>query len=117
MADIDLTVQDINRTSGLVATYLDSSSATAISATDDYFVNNNGRAFLHVKNGATDVVVTIHTPNTVDGLAVADRAVTVTANTEAFIGPFQPNVYNGADHQMSFEFDDVSNVSVAVVRV
>ena len=23
----------------------------------------------------------------------------------------------GADHQMSFEFDDVSNVSVAVLRV
>ena len=116
MADITLTVQQTART-GLVATYTDSSSTVPLTTTDTFFANNNGRTFLHVQNGATDVVVTVHTPNTVDGLAVADRAVTVTADTEAFIGPFQPDVYNGADHQMSFEFDDVSNVSVAVVRV
>ena len=116
MADITLTVQQTART-GLVATYTDSSSTVPLTTTDTFFANNNGRTFLHVQNGATDVVVTIHTPNTVDGLAVADRTVTVTADTEAFIGPFQPDVYNGADHQMSFEFDDVSNVSVAVVRV
>ena len=116
MADITLDVQQIART-GLVATYTDSSSTPPLTTTDTFFANNNGRTFLHIKNGATDVVVTLHTPTTVDGLAVADRTVTVTANTEAFIGPFQPNVYNGADHQMSFEFDDVTNVSVAVVRV
>ena len=116
MADITLDVQQIART-GLVATYMDSSSTPPLTTTDTFFANNNGRTFLHVQNGATDVDVTIHTPNTVDGLAVADRTVTVTANTEAFIGPFQPDVYNGADHQMSFEFDDVSNVSVAVLRV
>ena len=116
MADITLTVQQTART-GLVATYTDSSSTVPLTTTDTFFANNNGRTFLHVQNGATDVVVTVHTPNTVDGLAVADRAVTVTADTEAFIGPFQPDVYNGADHQMSFEFDDVTNVSVAVLRV
>ena len=116
MADITLDVQEIVRT-GLVATYTDSGSTVPLTTTDTFFANNNGRTFLHVKNGATDVVVTIHTPITRDGLAVEDRTVTVTADTEAFLGPFQPDIYNGADHQMSFEFDDVSNVSVAVVRV
>lgn len=65
-------------TSGTTITY------TAVSAADRYLCNDDG--FLHVKNasGAT-LTVTMVTPNTVDGLAIADRVITLLTATERMI--------------------------------
>ena len=198
MAYITLAVQEINRTSGLLAQYKDSASVEPLTTTDRFLVSNDGRVFLHVKNGVangalagitvtaggsgytsaptvsitggggsgatatavrasgavtsvtltnpgsgytsaptvafsggggtgatatatlatdTDVVVTVETPGTIDGLAVADRTVTVESDTERFLGPYSPSDYNNAARQIAVEFDDVSNVSVAAIRV
>ena len=118
MAEKDVSVQVINR-AGLEADYLDSSSTPTLttgdfSGTGDQFlVPNNGRTFLHVKNGATDVTVTIRTPQEIDGLAVTDRAVAVSANSEEFMGPFPVAIY-GSPFQ--FAVSSVSNVEIAALR-
>lgn len=119
MARTVLTVQDIVRT-GLEATY---------SAGDDVnnhsFDNTGENVVLHVKNGATAVNVTISTPNTVDGLAIADRVVTVAGTSEAIIGPFPNAVYGTVDTDpdpdidpaIFVDLDDDSNVTLAALRL
>ena len=65
-------VQDIGR-SGLVATY-----TTGLTLLDRYLFNNDGRTIVHVLEASgTATDVTVVTPGMVDGLAVADRVVTV----------------------------------------
>ena len=54
MADITLAVQEINRTSGLLAEYKDAASTVPLTTTDRFLVSNDGRVFLHVKNGVAN---------------------------------------------------------------
>ncbi len=105
-----LSVQSMVRT-GLAASYASAAGG------GDQFTNANGDVFIHVKNGATDCNVTIVTQNTSDSLAVADRTVTVSASTEQFIGPFPRDVYNDNSGYVQLTYDDVSNVTIAVVRM
>lgn len=112
MARAALTVQPVTRLGiepGYVAAEADGNS-----------FNNTGREFLHIKNGATDCVVTVKTPRTVDGQAVTERTVTVTGTEERMIGPFPPAIFNqgGADGDVVFvDYDDVTNVTVGVFRL
>lgn len=74
-------------TSGVAATY------SAVSASDTADISN-GRTFLHVKNaGASSDTVTISTPGTVGGLAIADLTVSVANGAEKFIGPLDPQLF------------------------
>lgn len=112
MARSALTVQALART-GLEPSF-------AAANADGNSWNNTGREFLHVKNGATDVVVTVQTPRTVDGQAVTARTVTVPATEERMIGPFPPAIFNqgGAlGDVVHVDYDDESNVTVGVFRV
>ena len=112
MPDIAVDVQDIGR-SGLVATY-----TTGLTLLDRYLFNNDGRTIVHVLEASgTATDVTVVTPGMVDGLAVADRVVTVAANTEAFIGPFLPSVYNDSAHKTALTFSSVTSVSIAALRL
>lgn len=68
-------------------------SYSAASASDTVDISN-GRTFLHVKNaGGSSDTVTLVTPGTVAGLAIADRTVAVANGTEKFIGPLDPALY------------------------
>ena len=112
MARSALTVQALSRL-GLEPSF-------AAANADGNSWNNTGREFLHVKNGASDVVVTVQTPRTVDGQAVSARTVTVPATEERMIGPFPPAIFNqrGAlGDVVHVDYDDESNVTVAVFRV
>lgn len=72
---------------------------------------------LLVKNGdASSHTVTLVTPGTVDGLAVADRAVVVAAGTTVAI-PLKDVYTNPATNLASFSYDAVTSVTVAVVKV
>lgn len=110
MSRTALTVQVISR-SGLAPSF-------AAANTDGHAVPNDGRMFVHVKNASgSAVTVTIQTPGTVDGMAVADRTVSVAATTgERMIGPFPPSQYNqiAADvGSIYVDFSAVASVSVA----
>lgn len=75
--------------------------------------------FLLVRNtGASARTVTIATPQLVDGdLAVADRDFTVPATTGLFVIPV-PDLYRDpATGRASISYDDVTSLSVCVVRV
>lgn len=118
MARTALTVQDCVRT-GLTGSY------TAASADGHAFNNESERVFLHVKNAATNVTVTVtvQTPKTVDGLAVTDLTVTMGFSSERFIGPFPNAVYGKKDTTLSIpkavwvDYSATANVTVAAVKL
>lgn len=110
MARTELTVEPVVR-AGLAATY-------TAAFVDGHKFKNDGKTILHIKNGAVALNLTVQTPGTVDGLAVADRVVAVGASTDKFIGPFPASQYNqAADGMVYIDYDDLSNVTVAVLRV
>lgn len=105
-----LTVQSVSR-SGLEATY----ASCAVGG--DTFVNS-GYEIIHIKNGHSGAqTVTITTPATTYGLAIADPAVEVTAGEERFIGPFPPAVFNGASDTVSLTYSGVTSLTIAILKV
>lgn len=75
----------------------------------------SGRILLLVKNGdASSHTVTLVTPGTVDGLAIADRAVIVAAGATVAI-PLSDTYRDGSTGLASWTYDAVTSVTVAVV--
>jgi hypothetical protein len=111
MARSALAVQQIRRT-GLAASY---SAANALG----HSITNTTGVFIHVKNGSgSSINVTVQTPGTIDGLAIADQVVAVAAGADKMIGPFLPGVYEqpGSD-DVYVDFSDVTTVTVAALKV
>ena|SRR3990167_3538091 len=80
--------------------------------------SNDGRMFLIVKNGAgAPITVTVQTPGTVDGLAVAEQTITVTNAEERMIGPFPPGIYNQSDGMVYVDYSSVTTITVALLRL
>lgn len=110
MTRTSLSYQQIVRT-GLEETY------AAVDASNGNQFQNDGRMFLLVKNGGgAPITVTITTPTTVDGLAVADQTVTVTNGEQRMIGPFPPNLYN-TDGYVYVDYSSGTSVTAAVLRM
>lgn len=110
MARATVNFQQIVRT-GLEQTY-------AAAHADGSKFANDGRTFLHVKNGAgAPITVTVQTPGTVDGLAIADQAIVVTNAEERMIGPFPPGIYNQSDGMVYADYSSVTTVTIAVLRL
>lgn len=106
MARTALVPQQIART-GVVPTY-------AAANVDGHSLANRGSQFLHVKNGSgSSINVTLVTPVTVGGRAVADDVVAVAAGAEKLIGPFDERTYNNADGKVDVNFSAVTTVTVA----
>jgi hypothetical protein len=81
---------------------------------------NDGQTILHVKNAsAGPITVTIQVPNTVDGLAVASRTVSVPATTgDMLIGPFPAGVYNQPDGSVYYDCGaSATSITQAVLRL
>lgn len=111
MARSALTIQNITR-SGIEPTY------AAWGTDDHYFPNEGKRTFIHVFNGdASQHTVTIQTPKTVDGLAIAERTVAIPASEDRMIGPFPTEWYNQADNTVYIDIDDNTSVTVAALRL
>lgn len=105
-----LTVQSI-ALAGTIPTY------AAPAALANEFAND-GRTFLHVKRaGGGTVVVTLTTPGTIKGVAIADPTVTVGSGSEKMIGPFDPSIFNASDGNVDFACDATTGVTLAVVRL
>lgn len=105
-----LTVQDVSR-SGLEAAFV------ACSGGGDYF-QNDGRCILEINNASVgDITVTIATQKTVDGKAVADDAVVITAGERRHIGPFPPGIYNDVNGRVQLTYSGVTTLTAAIIRV
>lgn len=95
---------------GLAATY------SAASAGGDEFTPGDG-VFLHVKNGSGGAVtVTVVTPGTVVGQAIADVANSVAAGGEEFLGPFPAQHFAGADGKADITWSATTSVTFAVLK-
>lgn len=114
MARTALTVTPITRT-GTAATL------TAANV-DGHSVANNGRSiYIEVNNGgAGAITVTVQTPQQVNGLAVAELAVTLNAGERKKIGPFPKATFDqsGADAGKVFvDFSDVTSVTCGAFQI
>lgn len=84
----------------------------------DDFVNTGNEALYFNNTDVASRTVTLVTAATVDGLAVADRAVVVPALSRMLIGPFPTDIYNNpADSKLSMTYSAVTNLTVAVVKM
>jgi len=89
----------------------------ACAALGDEFANT-GDEFIHIKNGAVAAqTVTIETPATVDGLAVADRAVEIPASEDRMIGPFPASTYNDGEGLVQLTYDAVVTLTIAIITI
>lgn len=113
MANVTLTPQQISRTG------VDLTDTGSLSTSNSYFFRNTGREFIHVKkSGASICTVTIVTPKTVGGLAVADLTVSVPASTgDVMIGPFPPDMFNNASGDCEVTFSEITGLTVAVATL
>lgn len=93
MADVTLTVRDATRAVTTCPNFTD--HATAATSADTYYFANDGRVVL-LADAATTATVTIQTPGTVAGNAIADTAVALPDGDTYVLGPFPPSVYNDA---------------------
>ena len=118
MARTELTLQTTTR-SGVEATF-----AAVDDTNGESFDNVGENVLLHVKNGSGGaVVVTITTPGSVDGVALADRTISVPAGEERIIGPFPNNLYgqadvdNDIDKAVFIDYDTGTTITVAAIEV
>lgn len=111
MAETEITVQE-NSPAGIVVTY--TAFAQDIYGEGMKF-KNTGRETIRIKQGTGARVLTVENPTTVDGLAVADRTVSVSASSIKEIGPFKKS-YNDNDGYVHLTVDATTNTEIAVVR-
>lgn len=90
---------------------------------DGHSVPATGRHFVYVKNaGASPITVTVPTPATLAGRAVADDTATVPNASERIIGPFKGNLHGqvagGVDAGLAYiDFSAVTSVTCAAFRL
>lgn len=83
---------------------------------------NDGKTFVYIKNGATDVNLTFTAQNTstskpgFGNLATPSQAVLVPADTEKAIGFFEPAIFNDGNGRVQITYDNEVNVTVAVLK-
>ena len=103
------TVQEVVR-AGVVPT------ENAVAASDTF--SNDGHTILIVTNGSGGSVnVTLTTPGTVDGLAVADRVVAVGNGVKKAIGPFPRSLYNDSDGKVTVAYDGTTSVTAMALSI
>jgi len=113
MANVDLTVQKMIH-AGVTPSYTGS-----LSTGNTYKLRNNGRRFVHFKkSGAGACTVTIETPGSVGGLAIADQTVNVPATTgDVMIGPFPRNLYNDSSGDVNITLSEITGLTIAALEV
>lgn len=97
--------------SGIVPTF------TAASSGGDVFPND-GRTYLHIKNGGTGAVTV-----TVDSFTPCsygfdhDILISIPAGSERIIGTFPPSRFNNDSSMVSVSYSGVTSVTVAAFRI
>lgn len=87
----------------------------AVSAGGDK-VSPGDHTFLHIKNGnAATCTVTVVTPVTEGGFAVADLSLAIATGTDAFIGPLPAALFRDTDGYASVTYSVSSSVTIAAL--
>ena len=112
----ELTIVDVARSGLKVARVAAASGGDRIQQVSA----DRGRLFLSIANVTSAArTLTIVTPGTQDGLAVADRTVTLSASSEYLVGPFLPtSVYVTTSGYVDFTYSDAgASVEVQAIRL
>jgi len=98
---------------------LDISSLQSPDGTNGNKFSNDGRTLLRVKNASgAPITVTIETPNTVAGLAIADQTVSIPATTgDKLIGPFTTDFNQPGTQDVYVSYSGVTSLTVDVYRL
>lgn len=110
MANVTVTPVSVSRSAGVNVTDNDQ----AVTSADVYFITNNGNLRLIFTNAAGSNNVTIKTHGTVDGNAITDLVVPMTASKVYVLGPFPPSIYN--DSLGRLEVTVSANADLIAVR-
>ena len=107
-----VTVQETDR-DGIVPTYV------AADATNGHEFTGSGKEVIHVVNASGGaVVMTIITNMTQDGLAVADKTVSIAAGAERICGAWLQSVYHGSSASLvQFDFDVDTSITFSVFKI
>jgi hypothetical protein len=109
-----LTIQTINSSSIVPTTQ-------AVDSGGDEYDNTNSNVFGEIYNDHATLprTLTIITQKTVDGLAVADRDIIITAaNERRFFGPYQAVYYNDGDNLVQLTYSDSgADMRIAVYKL
>jgi len=106
-----LTVQTVSM-AGITPTY----AAATVTDGDDFA--NDGNTYVEVKNTGTQKTLTITTPATVRGVAIADLAITIPATTgDVKIGPFPPEIFNDGNGRVHTLLDAVTGATIGAFKV
>ena len=97
----------------------DGSTPQAMATADNYICRNNGRVILHfIKEGANPATITIVTPKTLGGLALAEQTFVVqAAGGVEFAGPFDPDVYNDPSGDMDISTSEETDITVQALQI
>lgn len=89
-----------------------------ITAADTFTFPNDGKVFLHVKKGANPCNLTLVTPATNRGKAIADTVVAIGANTDQMVGPFPTDLYNDPSTGLvTGSVSEATGFTVALLRL
>lgn len=112
MARTALTVNEVDK-DGLVIT-LSSANADGHSMA----VDRNAANYIEVLNGSgSSITVTIPTPGTIGGLAIADRAVSVAAGARTKISLEDRDLYVQSDGTIHVDFSAVTTVTCGAFKI
>ncbi len=85
---------------------------------DGHSIVNDKDFLLAIRNAGVETTVTIATPGTIGGLAIAEVTVVVPATTgEKWAGPFRGDIFNQASGAVYVTFSSVASVTVAAVKL
>ncbi|MGV0974507.1 MAG: hypothetical protein ACOYBO_01110 [Azonexus sp.] len=100
------------------AEFLDDEDALLYADGQAYMNDGDKRTCIAVwNNSAVPTTLTIETYQTMEGLPVADRTVTVAAGDIVMVRPGPASVYNQPNGQIYFSLAPYADIWVAVVKV
>lgn len=90
---------------------------TAAAGGGDEFANDGNTVFIANNGSGGDITLTIVSQATADGLAIADRTVTLTAGDLEAVADLDPDIYNDSDGMVQVTYSGVTSLTVNPFRL
>ena len=90
---------------------------TAAAGGGDAFANDGRTVFIANNASGGDITATFVTQATADGLAIADRAVVITAGDLESVADLDPDIYNDSDGLVTVTYSGVTSLTVNPFRL
>jgi hypothetical protein len=79
---------------------------------------NDGKSFLHVKNGGgSPINVTLQVPVKFNGLTITNPVIAVANGSEKMIGPFDSSIFNQAGGLVYVDLSGATSVTLAAIHI